>query len=133
MSPYRALAGRGSETTDEDTFAMEPEFILAIDQGTTSSRAILFDRDGRIAGSAQREFTQLFPQPGWVEHDPREILTSVYTTLTELLNQQQVDPRRIAGIGITNQRETTVVWDKANRPADPQRHRLAVAPEPGDL
>jgi len=113
MSPYRALAGRGSATTDEDTFAMEPEFILAIDQGTTSSRAILFDRDGRIAGSAQREFTQLFPQPGWVEHDPREILTSVYTTLTELLNQQQVDPRRIAGIGITNQRETTVVWDKA--------------------
>jgi glycerol kinase len=92
---------------------MEPEFILAIDQGTTSSRAILFDRDGRIAGSAQREFAQLFPQPGWVEHDPREILTSVYTTLTELLNQQQVDPRRIAGIGITNQRETTVVWDKA--------------------
>ena len=92
---------------------MEPEFILAIDQGTTSSRAILFDRDGRIAGSAQREFAQLFPQPGWVEHDPREILTSVYTTLTEVLNQQQVDPRRIAGIGITNQRETTVVWDKA--------------------
>lgn len=92
---------------------MEADFILAIDQGTTSSRAMLFDRQGRIAGSAQREFAQIFPQPGWVEHDPREILTSVYTTITELLNRQQIDPRRIAGIGITNQRETTVVWDKA--------------------
>jgi glycerol kinase len=92
---------------------MDKKYILAIDQGTTSSRAILFDRRGRVAGSAQREFTQLFPQPGWVEHDPREILTSVYTTITELLNRQQIDPRQIAAIGITNQRETTVVWDKA--------------------
>ena len=92
---------------------MDKHYVLAIDQGTTSSRALLFDRAGRIAGSAQREFTQFFPQPGWVEHDPREILTSVYTTITELLNRYQVDPRTIAGIGITNQRETTVVWDKA--------------------
>ncbi len=92
---------------------MEHRYILAIDQGTTSSRAILFDRAGRVAGSAQREFGQIFPQPGWVEHDPREILTSVYTTITELLNREQVHPRSIAGIGITNQRETTVVWDKA--------------------
>jgi glycerol kinase len=92
---------------------MDKQYVLAIDQGTTSSRAILFDRAGRSVGSAQREFTQLFPQPGWVEHDPREILTSVYTTLTELLNREQVDPRSIAAIGITNQRETTVVWDKA--------------------
>ncbi len=92
---------------------MDKQYVLAIDQGTTSSRAILFDRAGRIAGSAQREFTQIFPQPGWVEHDPRDILTSVYTTITELLNRYQVDPRTIAGIGITNQRETTVVWDKA--------------------
>jgi len=91
---------------------MEPDRILAIDQGTTSSRAMLFDREGRMAGMAQREFAQLFPQPGWVEHDPREILTSVYTTITELLNREQIDPRRIAGIGITNQRETTVVWDR---------------------
>ncbi len=91
---------------------MEPDRILAIDQGTTSSRAMLFDREGRMVGMAQREFAQLFPQPGWVEHDPREILTSVYTTITELLNREQIDPRRIAGIGITNQRETTVVWDK---------------------
>ena len=92
---------------------MDKHYVLAIDQGTTSSRAILFDRAGRIAGSAQREFTQIFPQPGWVEQDPRDILTSVYTTITELLNRYQVDPRTIAGIGITNQRETTVVWDKA--------------------
>ena len=91
---------------------MEPDRILAIDQGTTSSRAMLFDREGRMVGVAQREFAQLFPHPGWVEHDPREILTSVYTTITELLNREQIDPRRIAGIGITNQRETTVVWDK---------------------
>ncbi len=92
---------------------MDKRYILAIDQGTTSSRAILFDRAGHIVGSAQREFTQIFPQPGWVEHDPREILTSVYTTITELLNREQIDARQIAAIGITNQRETTVVWDKA--------------------
>ncbi|MCC4597797.1 glycerol kinase GlpK [Xanthomonas campestris pv. phormiicola] len=92
---------------------MEKTFILAIDQGTTSSRAILFDRKGRIVGMAQREFGQIFPQPGWVEHNPREIMTSVYTTITELLNNQQVDASAIAGIGITNQRETAVVWDRA--------------------
>ncbi len=88
-------------------------YILAIDQGTTSSRAILFDQQGQIVGTAQREFTQLFPQPGWVEHNPREIMTSVYTTITELLNNLQVDAGAIQAIGITNQRETAVVWDKA--------------------
>lgn len=92
---------------------MTPRYVLAIDQGTTSSRAILFDRAGDIVGSAQREFAQIFPQPGWVEHDPREILTSVYATLTELFSRAQVDPRHIAALGITNQRETTVVWDRA--------------------
>lgn len=92
---------------------MDKTHILAIDQGTTSSRAILFDRTGRIAGIAQREFGQIFPQPGWVEHNPREIITSVLTTITEVMHNAQVDPRAIAGIGITNQRETTVVWDKA--------------------
>ncbi|WP_312317469.1 glycerol kinase GlpK [Stenotrophomonas sp.] len=92
---------------------MDKTYILAIDQGTTSSRAMLFNRSGHVVGSAQREFTQIFPQPGWVEHDPREILTSVYTTITELLNREQIDARQIAAIGITNQRETTVVWDKA--------------------
>ena len=68
---------------------------------------------GKVAGVAQREFGQIFPQPGWVEHNPREIMTSVYTTITELLNNAQIDAREISGIGITNQRETAVVWDKA--------------------
>ncbi len=92
---------------------MDKSCILAIDQGTTSSRAMLFDRAGRIIGVAQREFGQIFPQPGWVEHNPREIMTSVLTTITEVMANAQVDARAIAGIGITNQRETTVVWDKA--------------------
>lgn len=92
---------------------MDKKYVLAIDQGTTSSRAVLFDHKGRIAGIAQREFSQIFPQPGWVEHNPREIMTSVYTTITELLNNADVDIHDIASIGITNQRETAVVWDKA--------------------
>jgi len=89
-------------------------YILAIDQGTTSSRAILFDHAGNIAGTAQREFTQIFPQPGWVEHSPREILTSVLVTLTEVINNAGIQPSDIDSIGITNQRETAVVWDKAS-------------------
>lgn len=73
---------------------------------------MLFDPAGQVAGSAQREFPQIFPQPGWVEHDPREILASVTATVTQLLASTQVDPRELAGIGIANQRETTVVWDR---------------------
>lgn len=92
---------------------MERRFILALDQGTTSSRAILFDRAGNVVGTAQREFPQIFPQPGWVEHNPRDILTSVLVTVTELLANTQVELAEIAAIGITNQRETTVVWDRA--------------------
>jgi glycerol kinase len=92
---------------------VEQRYILALDQGTTSSRAILFDHSGSVVGLAQREFTQIFPQPGWVEHNPREILTSVLVTVTELLANTQVDLAEIAAIGITNQRETTVVWDRA--------------------
>lgn len=88
------------------------KYILAIDQGTTSSRSILFDHDGQIAGMAQREFEQIFPRSGWVEHKPREIITSVLTTLTEVINNSEIKVSDIAGIGITNQRETTVVWDK---------------------
>ena len=90
----------------------DKKYILAIDQGTTSSRSMLFDHDGKVAGIAQREFEQIFPRPGWVEHNPREIMTSVLTTLTELINNTGVDVEEIASIGITNQRETTVVWDK---------------------
>lgn len=92
---------------------MDHPYILAIDQGTTSSRAMLFDRDGAVVGVAQREFGQLFPQPGWVEHDPREILASVRSTIVEVLTKTQINAAQIAGIGITNQRETTVVWDRA--------------------
>ncbi|HUA80482.1 MAG TPA: glycerol kinase GlpK [Dyella sp.] len=91
---------------------MDRTYILAIDQGTTSSRAMLFNRSGAIAGLAQREFGQLFPQPGWVEHDPREILASVRSTIVEVLTKTQVSATQIASIGITNQRETTVVWDR---------------------
>ena len=91
---------------------MEKQYILAIDQGTTSSRAMLFDRAGRVAGTAQREFRQIFPQPGWVEHDPHEILASVRTTVADVLAAAQIDGGALAGIGITNQRETTVVWDR---------------------
>jgi len=89
------------------------KYILAIDQGTTSSRAMLFDHSGQVVGSAQREFTQNFPRPGWVEHNPREIMTSVYTTITEVLNNAEVRRGELAAIGITNQRETTVVWEKS--------------------
>ncbi|GHB10737.1 glycerol kinase GlpK [Salinicola rhizosphaerae] len=88
------------------------KYVLAIDQGTTSSRSMLFDHEGRVAGVAQREFEQIFPRSGWVEHNPREIMTSVLTTLTEVINNSGVDVAEIASIGITNQRETTVVWDK---------------------
>ncbi|MFI0472521.1 glycerol kinase GlpK [Halomonas sp. HMF6819] len=90
----------------------QKKYVLAIDQGTTSSRAMLFDHEGRVASTAQHEFEQIFTRPGWVEHCPREIMTSVLTTLTEVINQSGVDVADIASIGITNQRETTVVWDK---------------------
>ena len=89
------------------------DFILAIDQGTTSSRAIVFDKNRRIAGSAQKEFTQIFPASGWVEHDPEEIWKSVVTTVKGAMKKAGVDASDIAAMGITNQRETVVVWDKA--------------------
>ena len=87
-------------------------FVLALDQGTTSSRAIVFDHDGAIVALAQREFPQIFPKPGWVEHDPREIWTTQISVAIEALGRAQIRPRDIAAIGITNQRETTVVWDR---------------------
>ena len=86
--------------------------ILALDQGTTSSRAILFDHDARIVAVAQREFGQIFPQPGWVEHDAGEIWATQIAVATEALGRAQLRARDIAAIGITNQRETTVVWDR---------------------
>ncbi|NBJ67086.1 glycerol kinase GlpK [Adlercreutzia caecimuris] len=89
------------------------KYIIALDQGTTSSRAMLIDRAGRAVGSVQRPFPQLYPQPGWVEHDPHDILSSQLGALTELLLTYSVSPDEVAAIGITNQRETTVVWDRA--------------------
>ncbi|MGM0449665.1 MAG: glycerol kinase GlpK [Pseudomonadota bacterium] len=87
--------------------------ILAIDQGTTSSRAILFDEDGRPRQVAQHEFQQFYPGDGWVEHDPMEIWNTTHRACLEVLKQEGITAREIAGIGITNQRETTIVWDRA--------------------
>ena len=89
------------------------QYILALDQGTTSSRSLVFDQAGTVVGMAQQEFTQHFPQPGWVEHDPEEILSSQLATAHEAMAQAGLTMANIAGIGITNQRETTVVWDRA--------------------
>jgi glycerol kinase len=88
------------------------QFILALDQGTTSSRAIIFDHSGNIKASAQKEFKQYFPQPGWVEHDPNEIWSTQAGVAAEAITRAGIRGDQIAGIGITNQRETTVVWDK---------------------
>lgn len=87
-------------------------YLLALDQGTTSSRAIVFRDDATIVGVAQREFTQLYPQPGWVEHDPREIWSTQVAVAIEALGEAGLAPGQIAALGITNQRETTIVWDR---------------------
>ena len=89
------------------------KYIMALDQGTTSSRCILFDRRGNICGMAQKEFTQIYPKPGWVEHNPMEIWSSQLAVATEAMAMAGVSVKDISGIGITNQRETTIVWDKA--------------------
>ncbi len=91
---------------------MKEKQIIALDQGTTSSRAVLFNSRAEIVGIAQKEFTQHFPQPGWVEHDPMEILDSQRQVFTQVLEKNNIDPINIAAIGIANQRETTIVWDK---------------------
>lgn len=91
---------------------MKEQYILALDQGTTSSRAILFNHAGDVVAIAQQEFEQFFPQPGWVEHDADEIWTSTLACISEVLRKADIQPSQVAGIGITNQRETTVVWDK---------------------
>lgn len=88
------------------------KYIIALDQGTTSSRAVLFDELGSIKGIAQQEFRQIFPQSGWVEHDPAEILNTQLGTLYKLIKEQRVDISSVVALGITNQRETTIVWDR---------------------
>ena len=87
------------------------QYILALDQGTSSSRAIVFDETGKPCAVAQREFRQIFPQSGWVEHDPHEIWSSQASVIAEAITLMDINGLNIAGIGITNQRETTIVWD----------------------
>ena len=91
---------------------MGKKYILALDQGTTSSRAIIFNHDGEIVKVAQKEFTQIYPRAGWVEHDAMEIWGSQSGVAREVLETAGISPEEVAAIGITNQRETTVVWDK---------------------
>ena len=86
--------------------------LLALDQGTTSSRALIIEYDGKVTAVAQKEFTQIFPQPGWVEHDPKEIWASQIAVAAQALGRAEIHPRDIAAIGITNQRETAIVWDR---------------------
>ena len=88
------------------------KYVISLDQGTTSSRAIIFDREQNIIEIAQKEFTQIYPQPGYVEHDPMEIYASQYGVLIEVLAKSGVNADEIAAIGITNQRETTIIWDR---------------------
>ena len=88
------------------------KFILALDQGTTSSRAILFDKKGNPVHTAQQEFTQIFPKSGWVEHNPNEIWSSILAVIAQVLSENRIEASEVATIGITNQRETTVVWDR---------------------
>ena len=91
---------------------MSKKYIMALDQGTTSSRAILFDKEGNIIATSQKEFTQIYPKPGWVEHNAMEIWGSQSGVMREVLETNSISPDEIAAIGITNQRETTIVWDK---------------------
>ena len=88
------------------------KYVIALDQGTTSSRAIIFDKDQNILDISQKEFTQIYPHEGWVEHNPMEIWSSQYGVLQEVLAKSNITQEEIAAIGITNQRETTIVWDK---------------------
>jgi glycerol kinase len=91
---------------------MSAHYILALDQGTTSSRSLVVDKQGSIIGQAQKEFKQIFPQPGWVEHDANEIWSTQFGTMAEAMAQAGINTKQVSGIGITNQRETTVVWDR---------------------
>ncbi len=91
---------------------MEKKYIIALDQGTTSSRAVIFNKENEIVSISQKEFKQIYPQSGWVEHDPMEIWGCQSGVMREAIETASIDPKEIAGIGITNQRETTIVWDK---------------------
>src|SRR6266852_7361245 len=92
---------------------MLPRYIAAIDQGTTSTRFMVFDRAGTVVASEQKEHRQIYPQPGWVEHDPQEIWLRVQEVISGALRKSDIAVTDIAAVGVTNQRETTVVWDRA--------------------
>ena len=98
------------------------KYMIALDQGTTSSRCILFDREGTVCSMAQKEFRQIYPKPGWVEHDPMDIWSSQFSVMTEAMSKMGVSGEDIAGIGITNQRETTIVWNK--KTGEPVYHAI---------
>ena len=100
------------------------KYIMALDAGTTSNRCILFNARGEMCSVAQKEFTQFYPREGWVEHDPMEVWSSQYGVMMEVIAQSGVNPAEIAAIGITNQRETTILWDRATgRPSSAWRCR----------
>ncbi|MBQ9944216.1 MAG: glycerol kinase, partial [Clostridia bacterium] len=91
---------------------MNKRYLVALDQGTTSSRAVIFNLEGHMLCAASREFPQIYPKPGWVEHDPMDILSSQIEALRQAVRNADIDPSEIAAIGITNQRETTLVWER---------------------
>ena len=112
------LFGRNKQTKQEEDFSMAmamagKKYVAAIDQGTTSTRCMLFTKDGKPAGSYQMEHEQIFPHPGWVEHNAMEIWSRTQDVIRGALSAVNASPDEIAAVGITNQRETTVVWDKA--------------------
>ena len=104
--------------------------VAAIDQGTTSTRCILFDRDGRHRGVSQMEHRQIMPKPGWVEHDPREIWRNTRRVIADVMAEEEWSTADVAALGITNQRETTIVWDRATG-GGVQRHRLVTRARTG--
>src|SRR5437899_5521418 len=112
MNTSGIIAAASEADTSRWRMLMSQQYILALDQGTTSSRAILFDRKGRATAVAQQEFDQLYPQPGWVEHRPEDIWSSQLNAVHVVLRESDVRADQIAAIGITNQRETTIVWDR---------------------
>ena len=107
---------------------MPQQYVLSIDQGTTSTRAVVYDAAGRVCGSAARELTQHYPQPGWVEHDAEEIWTSVRDVTPRALEAAHVDAKQLAAIGVTNQRETYCPVGARHGPAGRSCHRLARSP-----
>ena len=94
---------------------MDKKYIISLDAGTTSNRAIIFNHDLNITGIVQKEFQQIYPTPGWVEHDAKEIWRTQYATLKEVIEKNNISITEIAALGITNQRETTVIWDRNRR------------------